>query len=201
MIAAAVWSAIGPEDYAVWAFELIPGGLLTAVLILTFRRFRFSDLVYVLICLQFLILATGAKYTYAEVPLFNWLRDELDFSRNHFDRVGHFVQGFVPAMIVREYLLRRTPLERGPILFTFVVSVCLAFSAFYEIVESWFVLLFYPDEGPQWLGMQGDAFDAQWDMTMALLGALLALTLLARVHDRSIEQVLALRARPAESAA
>ncbi|MHC4079463.1 MAG: DUF2238 domain-containing protein [Planctomycetota bacterium] len=189
MVAAVAWSAIDPPDYGVWVFELVPGSLATAILVLTFKRFRFSNLAYLLICGQFLILATGAKYTYAEVPLFDWLQEQLDLRRNHFDRVGHFVQGFVPAIIVRELLLRLSPLQLGKWLFVVVISVCLAFSACYEILEVAVVLLFYPGSGPEWLGLQGDPYDAQWDMTMALIGAILAQLTLGRLHDRSIAAV------------
>jgi putative membrane protein len=195
MVAAVVWSAINPPDYAVWAFELIPGSVATALLILTFKRFRFSSLAYILICGQFLVLATGAKYTYSDVPLFDWLQEQLHLRRNHFDRVGHFVQGFVPAIIVRELLLRLSPLQPGKWLFVIVISICLAFSAFYEIVEMLVVLVFYPDSGPEWLGMQGDPYDAQWDMVMAVVGATLAQLVLRRTHDRSIAAVIAHRAR------
>ncbi len=191
MVAAVAWSAIDTPDYGVWFFELVPGSIATALLVLTFKRFRFSNLAYLLICGQFLVLATGAKYTYAEVPLFDWLQDQLHLHRNHFDRVGHFAQGFVPAIIVRELLLRLSPLHRGKWLFVVVISICLAFSALYEILEMWVVLLFYPDSGPEWLGMQGDPYDAQWDMTMALIGATLAHLTLGRLHDRSISAVTA----------
>jgi putative membrane protein len=189
MVAAVAWSAIDPPDYAIWAFELVPGSVATAILVLTFKRFRFSNLAYLLVCCQFLVLATGAKYTYSEVPLFDWLQEQLHLRRNHFDRVGHFVQGFVPAIIVRELLLRLSPLQPGKWLFVIVVSVCLAFSACYEIVEMCVVLVFYPDSGPEWLGMQGDPYDAQWDMTMALTGAILAQLTLGRLHDRSISAI------------
>ena len=151
MVAAVVWSAIDPPDFGVWFFELVPGSIATGLLVLTFKRFRFSSLAYFLVCGQFLVLATGAKYTYSEVPLFDWLQDQLDLQRNHFDRFGHFVQGFVPAIIVRELLLRTSPLHRGKWLFVVVISVCVAFSACYEILEMSVVLLFYPDSGPEWL--------------------------------------------------
>jgi len=191
MVAAVAWSATDPPDYGVWVFELVPGSIATAILVLTFKRFRFSNLAYFLICGQFLVLATGAKYTYAEVPLFDWLQDQLDLRRNHFDRLGHFLQGFVPAIILRELLLRLSPLHRGKCLFVVVISICLAFSACYEILEVWVVLLFYPESGPEWLGLQGDPYDAQWDMTMALIGATLAQLTLGRLHDRSISAVVA----------
>lgn len=191
-----VWSGIRPYDPLVWLFEISLGLLGTLVLLATCRRFRFSNLVYVLVCVHIVVLAVGAKYTYAEMPLFNWLRDTFDLSRNHYDRVGHFMQGFVPVVIVREFLLRMTSLQRGKMLAFLAVCVCLALSAFYELIEMWMVLLFYPDQGPEWLGIQGDAWDAQWDMTMALCGALLAYGLLHRLHDRSLKALRAPRSRP-----
>lgn len=188
-IAVVVWSGIRPYDQAVWLFEISLGLLGALLLLATCRRFRFSDLVYVLVCAHIVVLAVGAKYTYAEMPLFNWLRDTFEWSRNYYDRVGHFMQGFVPVMIVREFLLRMTSLKRGKMLAFLTVCVVLALSAFYELIEMWMVLLFYPDQGPEWLGMQGDPWDAQWDMTMALCGAVLAYGLLNRLHDRSLESL------------
>jgi putative membrane protein len=187
--AAAVWSGIQPKDRGIWLFELVLGFLGIAILIATYRRFRFSGLAYFLMGLHFIILAIGARYTYGEVPFFNWLKEQLGLSRNHFDRVGHFAQGFVPAIIVREILARRSPLERGKWLGLLSVCVCLAFSAFYEILEWWMVICFYPDSGPEWLGLQGDPWDPHWDMTLALGGASLSLFLLSRFHDRSIQAV------------
>ena len=151
--------------------------------------FRFSRLVYVVVAIHFVILAAGAKYTYAEMPLFNWLRDTLALSRNYFDRVGHLFQGITAALLTREILIRCTALERGRILGFLSASVALAFSAFYELAEWWWVALFYPDKGAEWLGMQGDPWDAQGDMFMALCGAILVVALLARLHDRSIARV------------
>lgn len=156
------------------------------LLALTHRRFRFSGLVYLLVAVHFTILAVGAKYTYAEMPLFNWLRDAFGLARNYYDRVGHFAQGFFPAIIAREILLRSTPLRPGKMLSFLAASVCLAMSGFYELIEWWVVLVFYPHSGPEWLGLQGDPWDAQQDMFMALLGAVLALALLSRAHDRSL---------------
>ncbi len=183
------WSAIAPHDRATWAFEIGIGLAGIALLIAIYRRFRFTDVVYVVVVVHFLVLAIGAKYTYAMSPPGDWLRAWCGFERNHFDRVGHFMQGFAPALIAREVLLRRTGLVRGAWLALLVVSFCLAFSAFYEIVEWWVVLAFYPDAGPEWLGHQGDPWDAQWDMTMALAGAVLALTTLARVQDRQMRTI------------
>ena len=189
--AATAWSAWKPYDYGTWAFELALGFAGVAVLIATYRRFPMSNLVYALAAVHFVVLAAGAKYTYAEMPLFNWLRDVLGLSRNHFDRVGHFMQGFVPAIIARELLLRTSPLRPGKWLSFLCVAVCLAFSAFYELLEWWMVVVFYPAEGPSWLGMQGDPWDAQSDMLMALTGAILAILLLSRLHDRSLARLAA----------
>ena len=180
------WSAIRPWSYDVWAFEIAAGVIGVAVLAATHRRFPFSNLVYLLAGLHFAVLAIAAKYTYAEMPLLNWLRDALGLSRNYYDRVGHFAQGFVPAIVVREVLLRTTGLRRGKMLFFLCACVCLALSAAWELLEWWMVVIVYPSHGPEWLGMQGDVWDAQWDMFMALVGAVAALALLSRRHDRSM---------------
>ncbi|NOT01337.1 MAG: DUF2238 domain-containing protein [Phycisphaerales bacterium] len=187
--AALIWSGSRPADRQVWVFEVSLGTVGVLLLTATWGRFRFSTLVYVLATIHFVILAIGGKYTYADMPLFNWLRDALHLSRNHYDRVGHFAQGFIPAIIVREILLRCTPLQRGRMSAVLVVAMCLAMSALYELIEWWIVVVFYPDEGPSWLGLQGDVWDAHWDMTMALLGACLSLVLLGRVHDRSMRRL------------
>jgi putative membrane protein len=184
-----IWSAIKPYDYGVWIFELALGLIGIGILSIIYTRFRFSGLVYILVGIHFAVLAIGAKYTYAEMPLFNWLRDTFHLARNHYDRVGHFMQGFVPALIVREVLLRKTPLKPGGWLGFLCVSVCLGLSAFYELLEWWMVIFIYPKEGANWLGLQGDIFDAQGDMFMALIGATLAILLLSRMHDRSMERI------------
>lgn len=184
------WSLIHPADYWVWLFEINVGIIGVAVLALTCRRFRFSGLVYLLVGLHFAVLATGAKYTYAGMPLFNYLKDALGLSRNHFDRVGHFFQGFTPAIITREVLLRKTGLKRGKMLGFLCISVCLAISAFWELLEWWVVIFFYPNSGQAWLGLQGDVWDTQQDMFMALIGATLAILTLSRIHDRSVGKAL-----------
>jgi putative membrane protein len=183
---ALVWSAIRPVDYGVWFFELSIGLVGVGFLIATRRRFQISGLVYALAAIHFVILACGAKYTYAEMPLFNWLRDVLHLSRNHFDRVGHLAQGFIPAMFVREFLRRAGGMKPGLLLGFLCISVCLAFSAFYEILEWWIVLKFYPTSGPEWLGMQGDPWDAQQDMLMALIGSSTSVLTLSSLHERSM---------------
>lgn len=180
-----VWSAIRPHDYFTWLLEVFPAIIGIAVLAATYRSFRFTALVYVLIAAHAIILMVGGHYTYAEVPLFNWLRDELALGRNHYDRVGHFAQGFVPAMIVREVLLRKSPLKRGRWLFFIVVSICLAISAMYELFE-WLVSEATGSAGDAFLGTQGDVFDTQKDMAMALAGAITSMVLLARLHDKQL---------------
>jgi len=181
-----VVSAIHPVDYATWFFELFLGFIGVAVLLAWAPRFRLSGLVYLVVGVHYLILALGAHYTYAEMPLFDELANVFDWSRNHFDRLGHFAQGLTPALLLREILPRTSPLKKSLWIPTLAVSFALAFSALYEILEWVWVVTFYPDRGPEWLGMQGDPWDAQADMTMALLGALCAVTILAPWHERSI---------------
>ena len=188
-VAAVVWSLVKTADYATWFFEILPGGVGVLLLAAISPWFRFSRLLYAVVAIHFVILAAGAKYTYAEMPLFDWLRDWLQLSRNHFDRVGHLFQGITAALVAREILLRCTALPRGWMPAFLSVCVALAFSAFYELVEWGWVVWFYPDRGPQWLGMQGDPWDAQGDMFMALCGAIFVVTALSRLHDRSIERV------------
>jgi putative membrane protein len=186
--AATVWSGINPADRATWFFELFLGAGGVLVLYFIRHRFRFSALLYVVAAIHYLVLAVGAKYTYAEVPLFDWLQQALNLSRNHFDRVGHFMQGVTPALVMREVLFRRTGIGKGFWLGFCSVCVALAFSGMYEILEWLWVAAFYPDAGPEWLGMQGDPFDAQADMLMATLGGLLSAVVFARLHDRSMAE-------------
>ncbi|MGI8566127.1 MAG: DUF2238 domain-containing protein, partial [Pyrinomonadaceae bacterium] len=178
-----VISAIRPYDWLTWWLEAIPAIAGAAILIAVHRRFRFTQLVYHLVLIHALILILGAHYSYARVPFGFWLQDLFDLSRNPYDRIGHFAQGFFPAIIVREVLLRSTPLRRGRWLFFLVVSVCLAFSAFYEFIE-WWAALAGGESAEAFLGTQGDVWDTQSDMFMALLGAISAQLLLAGIHDR-----------------
>lgn len=190
-----VWSAIRPFAYDVWLFEIAAGAIGLVVLAATWRRFRFSGLAYLLVGFHFAILAVAAKYTYAEMPLFNWLRDALGLARNHYDRVGHFAQGFVPAILAREVFLRTSGLRPGKMLAFLTVCFCLAFSAFWELLEWWMVVFLYPASGQEWLGTQGDVWDAHWDMFLCLIGAVVALLLLSRAHDRSMARSLETPAR------
>jgi putative membrane protein len=133
-------------------------------------------------------LLVGGHYTYAEVPLFNWLRDAFDLSRNYYDRIGHFAQGFVPAIVAREVLLRRSPLASGRWLFFIVCCVCLSISAVYEFIE-WWVAVYQGGAADAFLGTQGDVWDTQWDMFLALLGAVSAQVLLVQAHDKQMVQM------------
>jgi putative membrane protein len=187
-----VWSAIRPHDYFTWILEVFPAIIGACVLAATYRNFKFTTVVYVLIAAHAIILMIGGHYTYAEVPLFNWIRDEFALNRNHYDRVGHFAQGFVPALIAREVLLRKSPLRRGRWLFFIVVSICLAFSALYELFE-WLVSEATGSAGDAFLGTQGDVFDTQKDMAMALVGAITSLLLLSRLHDRQLSRLVSRR--------
>jgi len=183
-LAALVWSGIGPYDRLTWWLEVAPVLIAAPILLLTFHNHRLSPLAYRLICLHALILIIGGHYTYARVPAGLWVQEWFDLARNHYDRLGHIAQGFIPAILAREILLRATPLVRGVWLNVLVVSVCLAISAVYELVE-WLAALVSQEAAESFLGTQGDNWDTQWDMFMALCGALAAL-LLGRVHDRSM---------------
>jgi len=183
-----VWSAIHPVDRLTWALEVAPVMIALPVLFATYRSFVFTQLVYALILIHAVILLVGGHYTYAEVPLFNWLRDTYELSRNYYDRVGHFAQGFVPAMVAREILLRKSPLVAGRWLFFIVSCICLSISAFYEFIE-WWVAAYEGGAADAFLGTQGDVWDTQWDMLMALIGALAAQAFLARLHDQQMMNV------------
>ncbi|MCU7930075.1 MAG: DUF2238 domain-containing protein [Candidatus Thiodiazotropha sp. (ex Codakia rugifera)] len=181
-------SGIDPvADRYTWFLETLPVMIGLPLLFFTRQGFPLTILVYRLLALHAVILIIGGFYTYAEVPLFNWIRDSLELSRNHYDRVGHFVQGFVPAMLAREILLRRSPLHQGRWLFFLCVCFCLAFSAFYELIE-WWVALLSEEAADAFLGTQGDPWDTQTDMFLALIGAISALLLLSKVHDRQLTQ-------------
>ena len=186
------WSGVQPHDRLTWWLEVAPVFIALAILLPTHRRFPLTDLAYTLIAAHAVILMIGGKYTYAEVPLFNWLRDTYGHVRNHYDRVGHFAQGFVPALVFRELLLRTTPLRRGGWLFGIVCALCLAVSALYELLE-WQTAVALGSAATDFLGTQGDPWDTQTDMALALLGALVSQVLWGRYHDR---QLAGLAAQP-----
>jgi putative membrane protein len=178
-------SGAAPHDRPTWLLEVAPILIAVPVLIATARRFPLTPLAYRLIFVHALILMLGGHYTYAEVPLGDWVADALGLVRNPYDRLGHFAQGFVPAIVVREILIRRSPLRPGKWLAFLVVCVCLAISAAYEVIEWWTALL-GGESADAFLGTQGDQWDTQWDMFMALAGAAVSVALLGRYHDRQI---------------
>ncbi|HTK54537.1 MAG TPA: DUF2238 domain-containing protein [Gemmatimonadaceae bacterium] len=185
---ALIISGINPADYTTWWLEVFPIFIAVPVLLATARRFPLTPLAYRLIFLHALILMVGGHYTYAKVPLGFWMEQLFGFTRNHYDRIGHFAQGFVPAIIAREILLRRSPLTPGKWLFTIVTALCLAISACYEFVE-WFAAVLGGSSADAFLGTQGDVWDTQWDMLMAFIGAMTAQILLVRVQDKQLARL------------
>ena len=183
------WSAVNPKDYFTWFLEAAPALLVLVILTATYKRFPLTPLAYTLILCHCLILFLGAHYTYAEVDTFKFVRNFFGWQRNNYDKVGHFAQGFVPAIIAREILVRYQVVNGQSWLNLFVVSICLAFSGLYELFE-WAVAVATGDSAESFLGTQGYMWDTQSDMAMALLGALLALTLLTKLHDRQLHSLL-----------
>ena len=183
-----VWSGWHPADRLTWILEVFPVVVAIPLLAATRRAFPLTSLVYVLIAVHAVVLMVGGRYTYAEVPLFNWIRDAWDLSRNHYDRVGHFAQGFVPAMVAREVLIRRTPLRPGGWLFFLVLCVVLAISASYELVE-WAAAVATGSRADAFLGTQGDPWDTQKDMALAAIGGIASQLLLGGAHDRQLTRL------------
>lgn len=185
--AATLWAP--PAGRTSWWLEVGPGLIEVAILIATFRRSPLSHLVYVTVFVHVLVLIYGGYYTYALTPLGNWAKDAFGLARNHYDRVGHVALGVFPVFLAREVLLRTSPLGRGKWLACLSVSLVFSFAAFWELLEWWVTLLVASDVGQAFLGSQGDVWDAQWDMLLALLGAGVALALGSRLHDRSLARV------------
>ena len=182
------WSGINPKDQFTWILEVAPAIAGFLVLAVTYRSFKLTTLVYSLILVHCIILMIGGHYTYAEVPWFDYIRDITGSSRNNYDKVGHFAQGFVPALIAREIIIRKGVINGAAWQAFFIVSFCLALSAFYELVE-WWVALAAGGNAEAFLGTQGYVWDTQSDMAVALLGAILALLTLSRVHDRQLARI------------
>jgi putative membrane protein len=180
-----VWSGIEPKDFFIWLLEVFPALIAGGVLLATRRRFPLTPLLYVLVLIHCLILMQGGHYTYAEEPFFNWLKEVFGWPRNNYDKVGHFAQGFVPAMAAREILLRKAVVNGRGWLHFLVVCVVLAVSAFYELLE-WWVAVFTGTAADTFLATQGYVWDTQSDMGFALLGGALALLLLTKIHDRQL---------------
>jgi putative membrane protein len=181
-------SGVRAYDRMTWWLEIFPILIGGPILVAAYRRFPLTSLVYTLLAIHAVILMVGGHYTYARVPLGLWAQHLFGFARNHYDRLGHFAQGFVPAMLVRELLLRTSPLRPGRWLFVLVTAVCLAISACYEFVEWWTALL-GGQSAEAFLGTQGDVWDTQWDMFIALIGAITAQLVLSAVHDRALSDV------------
>jgi putative membrane protein len=180
-----LWSGIRPHDRLTWLLEVVPVLVAVPLLAWTARSFPLTRLAYVLIAVHALILMYGGRYTYALTPLGDWLQEVFGFARNHYDRIGHFMQGFGPAIIARELLLRTSPLRPGKWLFTLITLSILGVSACYEFIE-WWAALAAGDAAGAFLGTQGDVWDTQWDMFLAGCGAVTAQLLLARAHDRQL---------------
>lgn len=181
-----IWSAIRPKHYPTWVLEVLPAVIAAAVLWFTRSRFPLTRLAYLLILAHCVILIVGGHYTYAEVPAFDWLRDTFGHARNNYDKLGHFAQGFVPAIVAREVTIRLSVFRSAAWRDFFIVSLCLGISAFYELIE-WLVALLSDTAADSFLGTQGYVWDTQSDMAYALCGAVLALLLLGRLHDRQLE--------------
>ena len=182
------WSAWRPYDRFTWWLETAPGLAGLVILIATYRRFPLTTLCYALIALHICVLCVGGHYTYARVPAFDWLRSVFDWHRNHYDRLGHIMQGFVPAIIAREVIIRLGVVSRKKWIPFLIVCVCLAISGFYELVEWWTALL-SGSAADDFLGSQGDVWDTQSDMCLALIGAVSALLLLSYFHDRALQKI------------
>lgn len=183
-----IWSAVNTKDMFTWFLEVFPAVIGVGAIILTYSRFKFTTFVYILILIHTIILMVGGHYTYAGMPLFNWIKDILGLSRNYYDRLGHFAQGFIPAFVAREILIRKSYLKRGRMLSFLVVCICLSISASYELVE-WGVAEATGSAADAFLGTQGDVWDTQWDMFFALIGAVVSVSVFSKTHDKCIKKL------------
>ena len=186
------WSAIDAHDYPTWALEVAPAVIGLAGMAWTYNSFRLTPLLYWLILAHCIVLIVGGHYTYAEVPLFDYIKPVFGWERNNYDKLGHFMQGFVPAILAREILVRKAIVAPGAWRNLFVISICLAFSAFYEMLE-WWVALATGTASEAFLGTQGYIWDTQSDMGMALVGAVVALLTLSGLHDRQLHRIAGAR--------
>jgi len=184
-LAVLAWSAINPHDYPTWWLEVFPALIGLAVILYSREKFPLTPLVYILILIHSVILMVGGHYTYAEVPLFDWIGEMLNHTRNNYDKLGHFVQGFIPALITREIVIRQKVFNSVNWRNFFIICFCLGFSAFYELIE-WWVALLSAEAAESFLGTQGYTWDTQSDMGWALFGAILGLVLLGSFHDRQL---------------
>tara|TARA_R110002096_G_scaffold434973_1_gene658945 strand:- start:81 stop:710 length:630 start_codon:yes stop_codon:yes gene_type:complete len=184
-----VWSGYHPKDMFTWVLEVLPAIVGAVLLLVTYNSFRLTPLLYFFILLHCVVLMIGGHYTYSEVPLFDWLQDVFDSERNNYDKLGHFMQGFVPALLAREILIRKKVVNGAVWLDLYIVSLCLAFSALYELIE-WWVALATGGDAEAFLGTQGYVWDTQSDMMWALIGAVTCLLLLSRRHNYQLQDIM-----------
>lgn len=184
-----IWSAMNPKDQFTWFLEVAPALIGFVILAFSYKKFPLTPLLYTLILIHMVILMVGGHYTYAEVPLFDYIKEALDQTRNNYDKVGHLAQGFIPAILARELLIRKEIVSGSKIWLNYIIlSIILAFSAFYELIE-WWVALGTGEDAEAFLGTQGYVWDTQSDMMYALIGGILALILLSRWHDRQLKKL------------
>ena len=183
-----IWSAINPKDLFTWFLEVFPAMIAFVVLAITYKKFRLTPLVYTLILIHCIILMIGGHYTYAQVPAFDFIKEILDQERNDYDKLGHLAQGFIPAMIAREIIIRKNIISIEAWRNFFIVCFCLAFSAFYELIE-WWIAVLSNEASSDFLGTQGYIWDTQSDMAWALLGAIIALIFLRKYHDKQLKNI------------
>ncbi len=182
-----IWSGIRPYDYFTWILEVIPAVIALIILLATYQKFAFSNFIYVMICFHAMILMVGGHTSYAEMPLFNWIRDTFGLERNYYDRLGHFAQGFVPALIANEIVIRKKIINGKLWRHFFIILAVLGLSAFYEFFE-WWVAIGTGESAAAFLGTQGDVWDTQWDMFMCLVGSFAALVFFSRFHEKQLEK-------------
>lgn len=183
-----IWSLINPKDLFTWFLEVLPAMIALIVLVRTYKNFKLTPLVYTLILIHCIILMVGGHYTYASVPLFDFIKDFFNQDRNNFDKLGHFAQGFIPAMVAREIIIRKSIITIESWRNFFIICFCLGFSAFYELIE-WLVALLSNEASNDFLGTQGYIWDTQSDMAWALFGAILALIVLSKYHDKQLKKI------------
>lgn len=186
--AALILSLVKPKSYFVWFLEATPILIEVIILVITYKKFQFTTFVYILILFQMILMLIGAHYTYEDVPLFNWIKEAYGLRRNDYDRFGHFFQGFIPAFIIREFFIRKLKLKKGMISSILVVCVCLAISASYELME-WGTAMISGQSADAFLGLQGDRWDTHWDMLLALIGSIIAVTMFYKIHDKYIDKL------------
>lgn len=180
-----IWSLINPKDYLTWLLEVFPVIIGAVILFFTRKKFRLSQMSYFLLWIHAIILIVGGHYTYAENPLFNWLKEIFNLERNYYDRLGHLAQGFIPAIIAREILIRKSVVKNKKWMFFFIICIALSISVIYEFIE-WGAAISAGEAADAFLGTQGDVWDTQWDMFLAMIGAFLSMVLLSKAHDKSM---------------